>query len=105
MMVAQGGDGQTYEQLLRELDAWLLRYYARRLPHPAAEDARQEALLAIHAKRHSVPGFWRLRVANGSTGFVTPPATRHYHWIRTSRSRATKGPRLAPLLSTICLAD
>ena len=68
MMVAQGGDGQTYEQLLRELDAWLLRYYARRLPHPAAEDARQEALLAIHAKRHTYLasrsfGAWVLAIA------------------------------------------
>jgi len=53
MMKAQAGDSQAYEQLLRELDAWLCRYYARRLPHPAAEDARQDTLLAIHAKRHT----------------------------------------------------
>jgi RNA polymerase sigma factor (sigma-70 family) len=52
MAKAQAGDSQAYEQLLRELDAWLCRYYARRLPHPAAEDARQNTLLAIHAKRH-----------------------------------------------------
>jgi hypothetical protein len=53
MAAAQAGDGHAYEQLLRELDAWLRRYYARRLPDPAAEDARQDALLAIHAKRHT----------------------------------------------------
>src|SRR5262245_55348967 len=53
MAAAQAGDGRAYEQLLRELDAWLRRFYARRLPGPAAEDARQEALLAIHAKRHT----------------------------------------------------
>src|SRR5436189_434277 len=53
MTAAQGGDGHAYEQLLRELDAWLRRYYASRLPSPAAEDARQDALLAIHAKRHT----------------------------------------------------
>src|ERR1700730_15031822 len=53
MMEARSGDGHAYEQLLRELDAWLCRYYARRLPHPAAEDARQNTLLAIHAKRHT----------------------------------------------------
>ena len=53
MVAAQSGHSQAYEQLLRELDAWLCRYYARRLPHPAAEDARQDALLAIHAKRHT----------------------------------------------------
>jgi len=53
MVAARAGDSQAYEQLLGELDAWLRRYYARRLPHPAADDARQEALLAIHAKRHT----------------------------------------------------
>jgi RNA polymerase sigma-70 factor (ECF subfamily) len=53
MVKARAGDSQAYEQLLRELDAWLCRYYARRLPHPAAEDARQDTLLAIHAKRHT----------------------------------------------------
>jgi RNA polymerase sigma factor (sigma-70 family) len=53
MVKAQAGDSRAYEQLLRELDAWLCRYYARRLPHGAAEDARQNTLLAIHAKRHT----------------------------------------------------
>jgi len=53
MAAAQAGDSECYEQLLRELAAWLGRYYARRLPPPAAEDAMQEALLAIHAKRHT----------------------------------------------------
>jgi RNA polymerase sigma factor (sigma-70 family) len=53
MAAAQGGESQAYEQLLRELDVWLRRYYARRLPAAAAEDARQDALLAIHAKRHA----------------------------------------------------
>jgi RNA polymerase sigma-70 factor (ECF subfamily) len=53
MAAAQGGESHAYEQLLRELDSWLRRYYARRLPCSAAEDARQDALLAIHAKRHA----------------------------------------------------
>lgn len=53
MLAARGGDGAAYEQLLRELDLWLRAYYARRLPYPAADDARQEVLLAIHAKRHT----------------------------------------------------
>ncbi|SDT54592.1 sigma-70 family RNA polymerase sigma factor [Bradyrhizobium canariense] len=53
MVAAQAGDRQAYEQLLRELDVWLRRYYARRLPPSAADDARQDALLAIHAKRHT----------------------------------------------------
>lgn len=73
MTEAQGGDRQAYEQLLRELDVWLRRYYARRLPHPAADDARQDALLAIHAKRSTYTpsrpfGAWVMAIA-------------HYKWI------------------------
>jgi RNA polymerase sigma factor (sigma-70 family) len=68
MMAAQAGESHAYEQLLRELDAWLRRYYARRLPAPAAEDARQDALLAIHAKRHTYApsrpfGAWVMAIA------------------------------------------
>ena len=68
MMEARSGDGHAYEQLLRELDAWLCRYYARRLPHPAAEDARQDTLLAIHTKRHTYEssrsfGAWVIGIA------------------------------------------
>jgi RNA polymerase sigma factor (sigma-70 family) len=68
MVAARAGDSQAYEQLLRELDAWLRRYYARRLPHAAAEDAGQEALLAIHAKRHTYApsrpfGAWIVAIA------------------------------------------
>jgi len=53
MVATQSGEGKAYEQLLRELDSWLRRYYARRLPPDAADDARQDALLAIHTKRHA----------------------------------------------------
>lgn len=68
MTAAQAGNAQAYQQLLRELDTWLCRYYARRLPHPAAEDARQDALLAVHAKRHTYEpsrsfGAWVLAIA------------------------------------------
>jgi RNA polymerase sigma-70 factor (ECF subfamily) len=68
MMEARSGESHAYEQLLRELDAWLCRYYARRLPHPAAEDARQDTLLAIHAKRHTYEpsrsfGAWVIGIA------------------------------------------
>lgn len=68
MVAAQAGQNRAYAQLLVELDAWLRRYYARRLPRPAAEDARQEALLAIHVKRHTyVPtrsfGAWVAAIA------------------------------------------
>jgi RNA polymerase sigma factor (sigma-70 family) len=68
MADARGGDDQSHDQLLRELDAWLRRYYARRLSPPAADDARQEVLLAVHAKRHvytpSGPfGAWLVAIA------------------------------------------
>jgi RNA polymerase sigma factor (sigma-70 family) len=53
LLAARAGDGAAYERLLRELDLWLRAYYARRLPYPAADDARQEVLLAVHAKRHT----------------------------------------------------
>ncbi|MFK4521362.1 RNA polymerase sigma factor (sigma-70 family) [Bradyrhizobium japonicum] len=53
LLAARAGDEGAYERLLRELDLWLRAYYARRLPYPAADDARQEVLLAIHAKRHT----------------------------------------------------
>ena len=53
MLAARRGESRAYEQLLRELDKWLHRYYARRLPPDAADDARQDALLAIHANRQS----------------------------------------------------
>jgi RNA polymerase sigma factor (sigma-70 family) len=68
MAAAQAGDSQAYEQLLRELDAWLRRFYARRLPSSAAEDARQDALLAVHANRHTYApsrafGAWVMAIA------------------------------------------
>jgi RNA polymerase sigma factor (sigma-70 family) len=68
MVAAQRGESEAYEQLLRRLDVWLSRYYALRLPHSAAEDARQEALLTVHAKRHTyVPsrpfGAWIAAIA------------------------------------------
>jgi RNA polymerase sigma-70 factor (ECF subfamily) len=53
MAAAQGGERQAYDQLFRELCGWLRRYYGRRLPPAAAEDARQDALLAIHANRNA----------------------------------------------------
>lgn len=53
MAAAQVGESRAFEELLRELDVWLRGYYARRLPRAAAEDARQEVLLTIHARRHA----------------------------------------------------
>lgn len=53
MVAAQAGQPGPYRRLLSELRPWLLRYFARRLPPSAVEDAVQETLLAIHAKRHT----------------------------------------------------
>jgi RNA polymerase sigma factor (sigma-70 family) len=53
MMAGQRGDEKRYEILLVEIDGWLERYYRYRLSRSAAEDARQEALLAIHSSRHN----------------------------------------------------
>jgi RNA polymerase sigma factor (sigma-70 family) len=53
MFAAQRGESESYERLIFELDIWLRRYYACRLPQPAADDARQDTLLAVHARRHS----------------------------------------------------
>lgn len=53
MAAAQDGHGGAYHRLLGELRGWLLRFYARRLPPAAVDDAVQDALIAIHQKRHT----------------------------------------------------
>jgi len=96
MADAQRGETDAYEQLIRELDAWLRRYYARRLPHAAAEDARQEALLAVHAGQHGYEtsrsfGPWIVAIAR-------------YKWIdciRESSRQVSRFTTLAPHLETL----
>jgi RNA polymerase sigma-70 factor (ECF subfamily) len=53
MIAAQEGNGGAYRRLLEEVSAWLRRYYRRRLPPSMIDDAAQDALLAIHQKRHT----------------------------------------------------
>jgi RNA polymerase sigma factor (sigma-70 family) len=53
MAAAQNGNGGAYRRLLEEVDVWLRRYFARRLPPPMVEDAAQDTLLALHARRHT----------------------------------------------------
>ncbi len=53
MLAAQRGEAAPYRRLLTELRPWLLGYFKRRLPPAAVEDAVQETLIAIHAKRHT----------------------------------------------------
>jgi len=51
MKAAQEGDNGAYERLMGEVSRWLSRYFHKRLPPAAAEDATQEALLAIHVHK------------------------------------------------------
>lgn len=53
MMAAQTGDAAAYRRVLVEVGSWLKAYYARRLPSGMVDDAAQEALLTLHAKRHT----------------------------------------------------
>ena len=51
MLAALAGDGAAYRMLLAGLTRHLRGYFARRLDPAAAEDAVQETLIAIHARR------------------------------------------------------
>ena len=51
MLAALAGDAGAYRMLLAGLTRHLRSYYARRLDSGAAEDAVQETLIAIHARR------------------------------------------------------
>jgi RNA polymerase sigma-70 factor (ECF subfamily) len=53
MAAAQAGNAALYHRLLVEVDAWLRRYYGRRLPPAMVADAVQDTLMAIHEKRHT----------------------------------------------------
>ena len=53
MAAAQTGDTACYRRLLGEIDPWLHRYYARRLPPAMIDDAVQDTLLSVHEKRHT----------------------------------------------------
>jgi RNA polymerase sigma factor (sigma-70 family) len=85
MGAAQRGDSASYRRLLGELTPWLKRYYARRLPPAVVDDAVQDALIAIHEKRHTYDpgrpfGPWLAAIAR-------------YKWIdrlRTLRRTATE---------------
>lgn len=56
MVAAQRGHGGAYRRLLEELRPWLVRYYRRRLPPAMLDDAVQDALIAVHEKRHTFDG-------------------------------------------------
>ncbi|TXH31781.1 MAG: sigma-70 family RNA polymerase sigma factor [Rhodospirillaceae bacterium] len=55
LLLVSSGDtnSSSYTKLLKDIRAWLLRFYASRLPLDHIEDAVQETLIAMHEKRHS----------------------------------------------------
>ena len=87
MAASMGGDAAAYKLLLGEVRVWLQRYYARRLPPAIVEDAVQDALIAVHDKRHTYDldrpfGPWLAAIAR-------------YKWI--DRLRALKRMAAEPL--------
>lgn len=88
MAAAQQGDRAAYRRLLEEVAVWLKRYYARRLPPALLDDAVQDALLAIHEKRHTYDpakplGPWLAAIAR-------------YKWIDRLRSLKTRATEPLP---------
>lgn len=53
MKAAQAGDKRAYNEVLKACDAWLRIFLARRVAPEAVEDIAQEALMALHRKRHT----------------------------------------------------
>ena len=88
MIAAQAGDGMAYRRLLDEVRIWLERYYRRRLPADSLDDAVQDALVAIHTKRHTYDGSrpfgpWLAAVAR-------------YKWIDRLRSMTAQRTEMLP---------
>ncbi len=95
MAAAQTGDGGAYRRLLGEIRPWLVRYYARRLPPAGVDDAVQEAMIAVHAKRATYDaerpfGPWLAAIAR-------------YKWI--DRLRAMKRTAADPLVDDVAVGD
>jgi RNA polymerase sigma factor (sigma-70 family) len=82
MAAAQRGDASSYDRLLSELAVWLRHYYARRVPPAMIDDMVQDALMAVHKKRHTYDpsrpfGAWLAAIAR-------------YKWIDMVRSLTAK---------------
>ena len=95
MAAAQGGDAGAYRVLLQQLRPWLQGYFRRRLPPDLVEDAVQETLSAIHAKRHTYQpdrpiGPWIAAIAR-------------YKWI--DRLREMKRTRTVELPDDVAIED
>lgn len=80
MQAALAGDERAYDTLLRQMSSWLRAYFRRRLPPGLCEDAAQDALIAVHEKRHT----WQ----PGKPLLPWVAAIARYKWI--DRLRATR---------------
>ncbi|MDM7957249.1 sigma-70 family RNA polymerase sigma factor [Blastomonas sp.] len=56
MLAAQAGDQHAYARLLHECQAWLTRYFTRRIPPSQIDDLVQDTLISVHRKRASYDG-------------------------------------------------
>lgn len=88
MTAAQAGDAAAYRALLDELRVWLERYYRNRLPPETLDDAVQDALIAVHTKRHTYDparpfGPWLAAIAR-------------YKWIDRLRSMKARRTEMLP---------
>ena len=95
MRAAQTGDRVAYHRLLAGVGAWLRRYYSTRLPPGMIDDAAQDALLAVHEKRHTYDparpfGPWLAAIAR-------------YKWI--DRLRSLKSTRTEALTDDLAVPD
>jgi len=95
MAASMAGDAAAYKVLLGDVRVWLQRYYARRLPPAIVEDAVQDALIAVHDKRHTYDlnrpfGPWLAAIAR-------------YKWI--DRLRSLKRMAAEPLGDGVAIGD
>lgn len=95
MKAAQKGDAMRYRQLLEELRPWLKRYFGTRLPPAMVDDAVQDTLFALHAKRNSYDatrpfGPWLVAIAR-------------YKWI--DRLRALRKSAAQPVGEDLAVED
>lgn len=95
MRSSQDGDAAAYRQLLAEIRVWLQRYYVRRLPPSLAEDATQDALLAVHEKRHTYDPSRPLE--------PWLAAIARHKWI--DRLRAMRSQAAEPISADLAVAD
>jgi len=82
MAAAQDGEAAAYHRLLSEIDAWLRRYYSRRLPPSMIDDVVQDVLVAVHEKRHTYDP--------GRPFIAWLTAIARYKWIDAIRSLKSK---------------